>query len=312
MGRVGTKALQQSLGQLGDTIPGEDRFFGGNSFYIDMTPPSMWFVNVRAIVPPSHWSLISSYVILRAHGKCEMCGSSERLETHERWELDFASQTMRLKRLMCLCKLCHLGVHIGNAGRLGLREKVEDHIFPLTLWGKREMRKHIREAQEALEIASMVQWKPDMSIIEATGATIYSQDVIEARIQAKREKAASFGVLDFDGYRIDLQREMAAGDVVIVAKRDEDMLDGIPLDVGPIGTWYTCKSPSLLPEGTTPRLPLSEFLRAFAQVPHHIQDAQELQRVIEGEQPPKHLVMDDINQDEAERLLVRGIVVTRE
>lgn len=72
------------------------------------------------------------------------CGSTQRLECHERWHYDFTKDAlqpygldrksnprlgvMKLTGLMTLCHLCHMGKHPGIAKRKGEWEKVNEHL----------------------------------------------------------------------------------------------------------------------------------------------------------------------------------------
>ena len=88
--------------QFGDTLPGKNREFGGNSFDVDLVPSGAWFANLRAAMLLAQWSALSAYVRSRSQNRCEMCGSDLRLEAHERWQFDAVTGTQTLMRMICL------------------------------------------------------------------------------------------------------------------------------------------------------------------------------------------------------------------
>lgn len=45
-----SKKSPLNLEQYGDALPGEDRLFGGNNFYVEMIPSNAWYANLRAIL----------------------------------------------------------------------------------------------------------------------------------------------------------------------------------------------------------------------------------------------------------------------
>ena len=56
------KNVLLNFDQYGDSLPGEDRSFGGNSYYADLVPSGAWFSNLRAVIPASQWKELSAYV----------------------------------------------------------------------------------------------------------------------------------------------------------------------------------------------------------------------------------------------------------
>ena len=55
------KNVPLNFDQYGDSLPGEDRSFGGNSYYVDLVPLRAWFANLRAAIPASQWKELSGY-----------------------------------------------------------------------------------------------------------------------------------------------------------------------------------------------------------------------------------------------------------
>ncbi|MHB1702352.1 MAG: hypothetical protein ACYCSN_19910 [Acidobacteriaceae bacterium] len=257
------KSAPLNLEQYGDSLPGEVRSFGGNGFYVDLIPSSAWFANLRAMMPLSQWKALSAYVRRRHHDCCEMCGSDKRLEAHERWSFDEKTQVQKLMRIMCLCKMCHLSVHIGVASQLGFREEVENHIFSMTGWGKNDLAKHLADSRDAWKALSRISWKQDVSIVQNAGLKMHDPDTLRSNIAVKHtaldeERTRSSIQMDEGIGELDLSREIREGYVAILWQNDADRLGGVPLsDALP----YIAKHPSEVGEDAN-QIPLLTFIKA--------------------------------------------------
>ena len=150
-------------------LPGEDRAFGGNTFYIDLLPPSAHFHNLRTYLAALDWKALSRYVIQRAARQCEICGSQDRPEAHERWRFNVEGRKQDVARLMCVCKKCHLGIHYSLPGFFGIRQEIDAHITSLTGWDKAQLSAHIEERSEIHVQLSMHVYEVDLSLIERIG-----------------------------------------------------------------------------------------------------------------------------------------------
>jgi len=158
-----------SLEQYPDSLPGEDRSFGGKNFSVEIVPPGAWFKNLRSMISRSQWNLISRYVRDRAGNRCEICDSDQRMEAHERWIFNEETKTQKLVRLISLCKKCHLGTHFGLAGQLGIAKEIKQHIFAVTGWTEAEFQAH-RSAQPIAKFEG--NWIIDVSIVKIAGVTL--------------------------------------------------------------------------------------------------------------------------------------------
>ena len=275
-------------------LPKEDRLYGGNDFYVDLVPRSVWWANLRVMLSPSQWKFLSKYVIQRAGAVCEICGSTTRLEAHERWDFDKRTGIQRLVRIVCMCKLCHLSIHIGLARVLGIREDIDAHIFSLTMWGKREMKHHIKEARERWDELSHLAWTADVSIVIDAGFTPYGKEEIWRRVNEKRckinEKRNST-CLVIDGLAWEFSDQVFNGCVVFIADEDEETLNGLPLTAGAACVEYTAKLPELI-NPYKPRLDLKTFISAFRR-PFAISNNAELKSVLLDHAAPKRLIVTD-------------------
>ena len=107
---------------LPELLPGEDRSFGSGLF-VDLVPASCWFTNVRSGVAAADWDRVRRMVYRRGgrplRGLRPPRGPQVQLEAHERWYFDDARGVQVLRRLVCLCPLCHLASHYGRAATVG-------------------------------------------------------------------------------------------------------------------------------------------------------------------------------------------------
>jgi hypothetical protein len=178
---------------FGQTLPGEDRTFGGNTFYVDLLPPSAHFHNLRTYLALNDWKTLSQYVIQRAERRCEICGSQERPEAHERWRFNPEFCKQDAARLMCVCKKCHLGIHYSLPGYFALREDIDAHIMAITGWDKAALSAHVKERSEVHARLSALVYEVDLSLIERIGITPLSPAVRASRITAAQ---ANVGIFD--------------------------------------------------------------------------------------------------------------------
>lgn len=295
------KNVPLNFEQYGGSLPGEDRSFGGNSYYADPIPSSAWFVNLRTAIPASQWKELSAYVRHRHQDRCEMCGSDKRVEAHERWLFDKKTQTQKLMRIMCLCKMCHLSVHIGVTSKLGFREEfreeIENHIFSITGWKKNDLSKHLKEARDKGETLSRTSWNMNVSIARNAGITVHDPDTIRGNVAVKetalaqeRSKSvildafAGDGVGDGNHCVLELLRK---GLVVTLPKTDADRLAGMPLSNLSL---CIAKHPSKVGENEI-HIPLPAFIKAHNN-PITVQYKKDIKQVlIDDPDSPRRLIV---------------------
>jgi|GEM_PF-6343886 len=258
-----------NLGQYGECLPNEDRSYGGNAFYVDMVPASAFHSNLRAMLPLAQWKELSTYVRARNHERCEICNSALRLEAHERWHFDPQTRLQTLKRIMCLCKQCHLSVHIGLAGQLGLAQSIHAHIMEITGWTKKQLTEHVDGARDEWSKLSKGTWNIDVSMVQAIGMTIASETDIKNKIAGKNDQLSKeqgklvlrTGIGTDDEFSVSLTAEVRANWVVVLAEDDADLLDGIALS-NTLGLLYVAKpKESVNPD--RPTLSAAKFVHAF-------------------------------------------------
>ena len=287
------KNLPLNFEQYGDSLPGEDRTFGGNAYYADLIPSSAWFANLRTVIPAPQWKELSAYVRHRHQYRCEMCGSDKRLEAHERWLFNKETGTQRLMRIMCLCKMCHLSVHIGLASQLGFREEIENHIFSISGWEKNDLSAHMNDAREKWQSLSRASYKMDVSIAENVGITVHGPDTIQRNIAEKKtalaqERSKSM-ILNAHGENIHhcVLDSIREGYVVILPKTDTDMLDGVPLSDISSGV---AKHPENI-RGEAVHIPLALFVKAHNN-PISVQYKKDIkQALMDDQHTPRRLIV---------------------
>ena len=162
-------------------LPGEDRNFGGNNLYVDLIPSSCWFVNVRYCIEQEDWHRLGTGIRERAGNKCEVCQAKEDkdagtfLEAHERWEFIEATGEQILRRIICLCSLCHRTTHYGYAQVVGQEAEVREHFISVNGCSMGELNDHVQEAFEIWRQRNDQAWTLDLSIITDAGIRLKSK-----------------------------------------------------------------------------------------------------------------------------------------
>ena len=174
-------------------LPGEDREFGGNNLYVDLIPSSCWFTSVRYCIEPADWQRLSNGIRERADHKCEICGEGENkeaglfLEAHERWEFIPETFNQVLRRIICLCSLCHRTTHYGYAQVVGQEEMVKAHFIAINGVSREELDSHIQEAFEIWGERNEQTWALDLSIIIDAGIRLKSKPKPPSRVESHEE-----------------------------------------------------------------------------------------------------------------------------
>lgn len=198
------------LATYGEKLLGEDRHFGGDTFSIEMIPATSHQFNLRLMMPVLQWKKLRLYVIERCGARCEFCEGQYNLEAHERWDFDESAKRQTLKRLMCLCKSCHLGVHIGLAGQLGYYDITKQHVLNVTGWTTDEFKQHVDKARDRYKRLSKLKWKIDTSMVQSAGIALFDNKTVRERVKHKREQIDRYEAKYHAG-SLDLRREVHAG-----------------------------------------------------------------------------------------------------
>lgn len=169
-----------------ESLPGEDREFGGSWLYPDLVPSSCWFTNVRACVSVTDWERIRRMVVNRAENQCEVCGAFADqprklyLEVHERWDYTLEIQdngpqfpVQTLKRLICLCSDCHRATHFGLAELQGKGPATFAHLKMVLRLESPEVEDLIDQAEALYAERSKLEWCLDLTILAEAGVDIH-------------------------------------------------------------------------------------------------------------------------------------------
>jgi hypothetical protein len=139
--------------EVPEVLPGEDRSFGAGLF-VDLVPSSCWFTNVRSCVSQQDWDRLRRPILRRADYRCEICGAPEDrtrqqwLDVHERCHYNDRTGVQTLRRLLAVCKACHLATHFGYARVSGRDEEARTQLTAVSGLTRIQVAEHIDEAFE--------------------------------------------------------------------------------------------------------------------------------------------------------------------
>lgn len=162
---------------LPEILPGEDRSFGGGLF-ADPIPSTAWWTHARYCIAAQDWERVRRLVTTRAGRRCEACGRAAdeqagiRMQAHERWLYDTATQTQRLRRLVCFCSDCHTVTHFGLAQIRGVADQALTHLCAVTGMPEAEAVRHLQAAYALWQQRSQMLWELDLSILTSAGVAI--------------------------------------------------------------------------------------------------------------------------------------------
>ncbi len=134
---------------------------------IELIPSSVWSQNLRSILKPKVWAGLRKEVCRKYNYRCVICGSKGKLQAHEVWEYDDKDHIQRLKDVIAVCSKCHLVKHIGFAGILGTKKKIDyenlvKHFMKVNKCSHETFEKHLKEAIKKFEELSRYDWQIDL------------------------------------------------------------------------------------------------------------------------------------------------------
>ncbi|WP_329449611.1 hypothetical protein OG894_01170 [Streptomyces sp. NBC_01724] len=91
------------------------------------------------------------------------------LEVHERWQFGAAAGKQILRRLVCLCTMCHTATHFGRAQKFGKESEALAHLIAVTGISAAEADNHVRAAFLLWNQRNRQSWALDLSILTAVG-----------------------------------------------------------------------------------------------------------------------------------------------
>ncbi len=131
----------------------------------ELVPDSCWYSNLRSILKPSMWDVVRHDAYARANGRCMICGRpAKRLEAHEKWRYDEATETQVLEDVIAVCHSCHSVIHIGRTQLLGNEDEAIKHFLKVNNCKYSDYVKALGEANKTHQRLNKVgEWKLDLS-----------------------------------------------------------------------------------------------------------------------------------------------------
>lgn len=119
---------------------------------------------MRKVIPPVEWDKLRKRTYAEYGRHCGICDFKGKLNCHEIWHYDDYQLIQRLKGFVALCDLCHHVKHIGFAGALAARgkldyESVVKHFMNVNDCDRKTFEEHRQEAFGLWSQRSQHQWK---------------------------------------------------------------------------------------------------------------------------------------------------------
>jgi hypothetical protein len=153
--------------------------------FIELVPKTAHFQNARSALTRSQWDRVKLATAEAADHKCEICGSTERVEAHEVWiwqEMSATTGIQYLARTVALCPWCHRAKHWGYTEGTGYLDATRRHILRVNNWTQGELEAHIQASWAEWVRLSKLAWTMDISVLDPV--------IADARRRKKRGAAA--------------------------------------------------------------------------------------------------------------------------
>jgi hypothetical protein len=128
--------------------------------------------NVRKVLTPAQWKVLSKTVYDAAYSLCQICGGvgpKHPVECHEIWHYNDKTLVRTLIGMISLCPDCHMVKHFGLATIQGKQDRALAHLMKVNGLKKREAEEYIVQAFETWNKRSKKQWTLDLSLLEQYG-----------------------------------------------------------------------------------------------------------------------------------------------
>ena len=134
---------------------------------IELVPKTSWYDNLRNQIDRNDWEELRHNVFTEYEYRCGICFIEGRLNCHEIWDYDDKQHIQKLVGFIALCDMCHHVKHIGLAGILAKRgkldyEKVIEHFLKVNDCSRSIFTKHRREAFKQWQDRSSYEWQVDL------------------------------------------------------------------------------------------------------------------------------------------------------
>lgn len=138
----------------------------GLNLAIAMIPKSTWGQNLHHRLPSSEWARIKERTLGDSAYKCSICDSPNKLHCDELWEYDNRRKIQKLVGLRTLCSMCHFVKHIGHAGILAEKGKLDfsqivQHFLSINGCDLLFFDEHLARAEKLWKERSRHKWTVD-------------------------------------------------------------------------------------------------------------------------------------------------------
>lgn len=122
----------------------------------ELVPKTSWYKNMRSVLPKAEWRRICQQVYTNYNHHCGICGAEGSLHCHEIWKYDDEHHIQTLQGFIALCNWCHHIKHLGLAGILAAKgrldyEEVVQHFITVN--------ECTRKSFEAYKQQVFIQWQ---------------------------------------------------------------------------------------------------------------------------------------------------------
>ena len=134
---------------------------------IELVPKTCWSESLRNSMRRKRWDKFRKQVIEQAGGKCQLCGSTDKLHCHEIWNYSDKARIQRLIGFQTVCNMCHFAKHIGLAQRLSTQgyldfDAVVNHFLKVNKVKNSVFEEHLLQASRLWKKRSKCKWKTDL------------------------------------------------------------------------------------------------------------------------------------------------------
>ena len=139
---------------------------------VELIPKTLFFSNVRTLLPKKYWDSLRKESYEKAEHKCEICGDTGKnqgyrhdVECHEIWEYDEVKRVQKLTGLISLCPKCHQVKHFGRTSAIGKQPEALRHMEKVNNWNHKECVQHLKVVMTEWLERSKYQWYIDLSYL---------------------------------------------------------------------------------------------------------------------------------------------------
>ena len=139
---------------------------------VELIPKTVFFSNVRTVLPKKYWDVIRKESYARANHKCEICynkgkdqGFNHDLECHEIWDFNNETRVQKLVSVTSLCPICHQVKHFGRTSAIGKQAQAFKQLETVNGWSHKQCLDHLKEIMIEWLDRSKYKWRLDLSIL---------------------------------------------------------------------------------------------------------------------------------------------------